>query len=293
MDFRFLKFKTQDIGMQNICYIDQFFTKEDSLQYILSIRYTTDGLSFCIHNDQNKLLVFFHQPYNLDHRDTVIAKVKQILVDNTLLNLQYKKVYVMTCSKEKILIPKDMFDETYLPDMYRICAELEKNDTLLYRYNKPTMSYIIEALPRNFVSFLSARYQDLCIANSAHVFIISSLSTHSPQLDRLFVDIHNQYMDILIARDNQVRLFNSFAYNSVADMAYYILNCLKRCETTTENLCSTFSGNLVDDPKLSAILKKYISNINMLNYSSLNQLIGNSEFNSSCMLHLLNMHLCE
>ncbi|MFQ6944882.1 MAG: DUF3822 family protein [Odoribacter splanchnicus] len=45
--------------MQNVYYIDSNFIKENSSQYILSIRYSTDGLSFCVHNHNHQLLVFF------------------------------------------------------------------------------------------------------------------------------------------------------------------------------------------------------------------------------------------
>ena len=75
--------------MQNVYYIDSNFIKENSSQYILSIRYSTDGLSFCVHNHNHQLLVFFFQPYQLDSQDAVIAKVKKIMVEDELLNLKY------------------------------------------------------------------------------------------------------------------------------------------------------------------------------------------------------------
>ena len=83
--------------MQNVYYIDSNFIKENSSQYILSIRYSTDGLSFCVHNHNHQLLVFFFQPYQLDSQDAVIAKVKKIMVEDELLNLKYKKVYILPC----------------------------------------------------------------------------------------------------------------------------------------------------------------------------------------------------
>ena len=67
--------------MQNVYYIDSNFIKENSSQYILSIRYSTDGLSFCVHNHNHQLLVFFFQPSQLDSQDAVIAKVKKIMVE--------------------------------------------------------------------------------------------------------------------------------------------------------------------------------------------------------------------
>lgn len=142
--------------MQNVYYIDSNFIKENSSQYILSIRYSTDGLSFCVHNHNHQLLVFFFQPYQLDSQDAVIAKVKKIMVEDELLNLKYKKVYILPCQKEKILLPAHVFNKNTLGDMYRICLQPQKNDILLYRKIKAIESYLVEVLPRSFVNFLSS-----------------------------------------------------------------------------------------------------------------------------------------
>lgn len=279
--------------MQNVRYIDSTFVKENSSQYILSIRYSTDGLSFCIHDHNNKLLAFFYQPYNLDSRDAVIAKVKKIIVDEELLNSKYKKVYIIPCSKEKILIPAHAFNKNYLPEMYRLCVQPEKNDTLLYRKIKLIESYLVESLPRSFVTFLTTRYQSLCIVNSAYPFIIDSLSNILFNTNHLFINIHDQYFDVLLTRNNDVLLFNSFPYGSVADLIYYALNCLKQCNITKDNVQTTVSGNLINDPQLLQALHNYIPNISVLSYPPLSQLVRNNELNSSCFVHLLNMHKCE
>lgn len=279
--------------MQNVYYIDSNFIKENSLQYILSIRYATDGLSFCVHDLNNRLLVFFLQPFNLEGTDAVIAKVKKIMVDDILLNLKYKKVFLIPCNKEKILLPAHAFNKNTLADMYRLCFQPHKNDTLIFRKIRIMESYIVEALPRSFVTFLTARYQSLCIVNSAYPFIIHSLSSILFNADHMFIDIHDQYFDLLLTRNNEVVLFNSFTYGSVNDIIYYCLNCLKQCSISKDNLQTTISGNLVSDPMLADTLSKFIPNISVLNYAPLSQLVKNNELNNSSFIHLLNIHKCE
>ena len=279
--------------MQNIYFIDNTFVKENSASYILSIRYSTDGLSFCIHNPNDRLIAFFHQPYSLDTKDAVIAKAKKIIVEDELLNLKYKKVYVVPCSKEKVLIPAHLFNKNYLPDMYRICIQPEKNDTLLYRKIRVMESYIAESLPRSFVNFLSTRYQSLCIINSAYPFIIDSLSNTLMNSNHLFIDIQDQYFDILLTSSSSILLFNSFSYGSVSDLIYYTLNCLKNCGVTKESLQTNISGNLVNDPKLLNTLNMYLPNITVLNAPGLMQTVKSSDLNSSAFVHLLNLHKCE
>ena len=114
--------------MQNVHYIDRDFLKENSLRYFLSIRYATDGLSFCVHDSRNnRLLVFFFQPFYLESQESVIAKLKQLIEENHLLQLRYQKVFLLPCQKEKILVPQTLFDSQLLPKLYQICFPLPAN----------------------------------------------------------------------------------------------------------------------------------------------------------------------
>ncbi len=279
--------------MQHIYYIDSNFVKEHSSQYVLSIRYATDGLSFCVHAPNNRLLAFFYQPFRVDSIDAVIAKVKQMIVEEELLHLNYRKVYLLPCNKEKMLLPAQEFDKETVADMYRLCLHTDKNETLIYRKIRGIEMYLVESLPRNFVTFLTTRYPSLYIANSAYPFITHSLSNILFNGFNLFIDIHERYFDLLLTKSSDILLFNSFAYGSVNDMAYYALNCLEQCQADREQLQTTLSGNLVNDPILTETLGKYLPNIAVLNYAPLSQLVQNNELNSSTFIHLLNIHKCE
>lgn len=279
--------------MQNIYYLDTDFNKENSAQYILSIRFSTDGLSFCLHDNADRLMVFSYQPYCLESGDEIIARVKKTITEDELLKLKYKKVYISPCKKDKVLIPAHIFNKNYLSDIYRVCLPSEKNDILLYRKIRPMEAYLTESLPRNFVTFLTTRYQSLCIVNSAYPFIINSLSSILLNTSHLFVDIQDRYFDILLTRSHEIKLFNSFAYNSVPDLIYYILRCLKDCNINRDNLQSFFSGNLTNDPKFHHLISNYIPNITVLTDHSLNQTLRNNELNSSQFIHLLSLHKCE
>ncbi|MCX4292313.1 MAG: DUF3822 family protein [Odoribacter sp.] len=278
--------------MQNICYLDTNFSKENSIQYTLSIRYSTDGLSFCLH-DNNKLIAFSHHPYCLESQDEVIARVKKTITEDELLKLKYKKVYISPCKKDKILIPAHLFNKNHLADIFRVCLPTEKNDILLYRKIRMMEAYLTEALPRNFVTFLTGRYQSLCIVNNAYPFLVNSLNSALLNTHHLFVDIQDRYFDLLITQSNEVKLFNSFTYNSVPDIIYYILRSLKDCRADQSNLQSVFSGTLVDDPKFFQLISSYIPNISVLTDNSLNLLLNNEELNSSRFIHLLSLHKCE
>lgn len=279
--------------MQSIYYLDSGFVKEDSVRYVLSIRFSTDGLSFCVHDSFDKLLAFYHRPYSLDSQTELVAKVKKAIVEEELLKLHYRKVYVVPCKEEKTLVPASVFQKEYLPDFYRLCQHTEKNDVLLYRKIRPMEAYLVEALPRSFTTFLTSRYQSLCIVNSAYPFILNSLASTLLNREHLFVDIQDRYFDILITRNNDVLLFNSFAYQSVTDMVYYMLNCLKKTNVNKNNLQTTISGALANDPLLCSTLGTYIPSVSVLSDPHLAQTVQDETLNTSAFVHLLSLHKCE
>lgn len=278
--------------MQDIYYIDNNFIKERSDQYILSIRYATDGLSFCIHDTCSKLLAFSFQAFAGEQSDTAPIRTREIMSKEALLDLKYAKVFLLLCNKDKILLPADAFDSRLLSDMYRLCLPTQPDDVLLYRKIGIMESYLVEALPQPFLTFLKGRFPSLSVVNSAYPFILRSLSSIEFNTHHLFIDIHGAYFDLLLTRCNDILLFNSFAYHSVTDIMYYTLNCLQQCEVSEDKLQTRISGNGVNDPTCTDIFRQYIPDILFLDYPPLSQLVKDKNLNSSSFIHLLNLHKC-
>ena len=280
--------------MQNISYIDYTFREEDSFQYVLSIRYATDGLSFCIHDAAHRLLAFHTRSFGqLDSEEAVIAKTTQLISNEPLLGLKYKKVFLLLCRKDKLLMPADYFSKNTAEDLYRLCLPLHTGDTLFYRKVRGLNSYMVETLPGDFARFLNSQYPSLSMVNSAYPFILCSLSGIMFNTPYLFVDIHERYFDLLVTRSNEVLLFNSFAYGSIPDIIYHALNCLQQCRIDLDNLQTALSGNWVNDSAFLNALQKYIPNISVLNYAPLSQWVKQNDLNNSEFIHLLNIHKCE
>ena len=280
--------------MQNVYYINNDFIKEHSLRYYLSIRYATDGLSFCIHDSKNdRLLILFHQPFYVENNEVALEKAKQILEENAYLNLRFQKVFLLTCQKEKLLIPKDFFKEELLIQFYQTCFPLHKNEMFLPQEIKALESYIIETLPINFVTFLKQQYPTISIVSNAFSFIKQSLTNLGNSKYHLFLDLHHLYFDLLLTRGTEILLFNSFHHQSISDIAYYAINCLQQHEIHPHDLKTICSGNLVNEPTFSEILEKYLPHLSIQNDSFLREIIPNKDLNYSNFIHLLNIHQCE
>lgn len=279
--------------MQNLYQLDKHFVKENSIQYILSIRFATDGLSFCVHDSSNRLLLFSHQVYQPDSRMEGLTKIYQILTTEEILNLPYQKVYLLFCKQEKTLIPLPAFHKDHLAELYRLCFPLEKKEEFLTRLIPRSECYFVESHPTQLLTFLKTHYPAAVMINHAYPFIIHSLTAAIFPQEYLFIDIQNRYFDLLLIHDKKITLFNTFTYRSVTDIVFHILNSLKQTNTNKETVQTTISGELVNDPKLFNTLNTYIPNVSLLKDTRLNRLLNDENLNSSCFVHFLNIHTCE
>lgn len=279
--------------MQNLYHSDKHFVKENSIQYSLSIRFATDGLSFCIHDRSGQLLVFSHQTYRPESRIESFSKIYQILTTEEILNLPYQKVYLLFCAQEKTLIPASAFHKDQVAELYRLCFPVEKKEEFLARSLSHTESYLVESHPVQFLTFLKEHFPAAVMVNHAYPFIVHSLAAAVFQQEYLFVDIQNRYFDLLFLRNKKIVLFNTFSYRSIPDIVFHILNSLKRMTINKDTVQTTISGELVNDPKLFHTLNTYIPNLSVLKDTRLNRLLNDEKLNSSCFVHFLNIDVCE
>ena len=278
--------------MQSIYFVDSNFTYESSKKSILSIRYATDGFSFCVHDEKDKLVVFVHEPHAADSREAAVARLKNYVVNDAILNLRFKKVYIMPCFKEKLLVPGVFFDKTNIATLYAINQEVSPDDTILYHHIEGIEAYLVETVISSFHDFVREHFPVIQIVNGAYPFILGAMGKALRDTEQIFLDIQDNYFDLLFIRDSRIQLFNSFSYKAMTDIVYFVLNCIKECEIKQEKIHLSICGPAIKDNKLQELLSHYLPNPYFAKEPLLNGILHDKEFNSSHFTHLLNLHRC-
>ena len=278
--------------MQSIYFVDSNFTYESSKKSILSIRYATDGFSFCVHDEKDKLVVFVHEPYAADSREAAVARLKNYVVNDAILNLRFKKVYIMPCFKEKLLVPGAFFDKTNIATLYAVNQEVSPDDTILYHHIEGIEAYLVETVISSFHDFVREHFSVVQIVNGAYPFILGAMGKALRDTEQIFLDIQDHYFDLLFIQDSRIQLFNSFSYKAMTDIVYFVLNCIKECEIKQEKIHLSICGPAIKDNKLQELLSLYLPNPYFAKEPLLNGILHDKEFNSSHFTHLLNLHRC-
>lgn len=278
--------------MQSIYFVDPNFTYELSTKSILSIRYATDGFSFCVHDATNKLVVFVHEPHAVDSQEAAVAHFKNYVVNDAILNLRFKKVYIMSCFKEKLLVPGAFFDESNITILYSINQEITSEDLLLYHHIESIDAFLIETIIASFNDFIQEHFPMARIVNEAYPFIQGAMAKALHDTEQIFLNIQENYFDILFIRNTGIQLFNSFNYKAATDIVYFLLNCMKECGIDKTKAHLSISGPVFHDNKLQELLSAYLSNPYFAKEPLLNSILQDKEFNGSHFTHLLNLHRC-
>lgn len=278
--------------MQSIYFVDPNFTYESSKKSILSIRYATDGFSFCVHNEKEKLVVFVHEPYAADSKEAAISKLKNYVVNDTILNLHFKKVYLMSSFREKLLVPEPFFDKSNIATLYTVNQEVSPEETLLYHRIEGVNAFLVETIVSSFHDFIREHFPVVQIVNEAYPFIYGAVAKALHDTEQLFLDIQDGYFDLLFIRNTEIQLFNTFNYKAETDIVYFLLNCIKECGIDKEKVHLSIYGPTLQENKLKNLLSIYLSNSYFAQEPLLNHILHGKGFNSSHFIHLLNLHQC-
>ena len=76
--------------------------------------------------------------------------------------------------------------------------------------------------------------------------------------EQIFLDIQDNYFDLLFIRDSGIQLFNTFSYQATTDIVYFLLNCIKECGINQEKAHLSICGPALKDNKLKELLSLYL-----------------------------------
>ena len=120
---------------------------------------------------------------------------------------------------------------------------------------------MIFSVPREVEKLFKSKFKNLTMSNQAIPFINSSLSyvTKENSTPVLFINISNDFFDILIVKNQKIQLYNSFFYKQHTDLIYYIANIVNlfslKTATTELHIMGSIELNSELDKELSKMFK--------------------------------------
>ena len=225
-----------------------------------SIRFAPDGFSILV-SDASYRPVFLKQ-YSYDRSIEPAlhpAECGRVLEELGLLTFEGETVIIVD-SLAVTTVPKQLFSMDNDRFMLEKATRLKDSDRVHHRYMKDRRFYLIYSVMRELEE-LQQRF-------SGHVKIIHGVECLISLSDQVKASDHQRgtvlaevqpfTLDLLVIKEDQVKLVNRFPLKDSADYIYHLLNTLKQLNLSRETIPVYLSGIIHEEHELYGLLKKYV-----------------------------------
>lgn len=243
----------------NIHIPDQF-NFEQSEEYILSIRLEPDGFSFSIQDSTAPEKFFFHRVL-LNKTLSYEENFKEFFFANEFLSAQYKKVRIISCSKQYTLVPYEAMREGAETIYYSFCFDDDERVVLRNSLKELNLE-IVFSLPAGLYEFCSRSF--LAPQYIHHIAPeIRSTEKSSVNSDRkqLSVFIDGKMLDVVSMHKRELQFANSYSFDQLQDILYFITNVWKQQAMDQVNDELLIHAPNAVRVRLKEVLKVYFKNI--------------------------------
>ncbi len=233
----------------------------------LSIQFSLDGFSFCIKDiPTNETLVVTEYVFKerLNTPNLLLEKINQVFESDKDLQANFEKVTAVHQNKLSTIVPNDLFDEDHLKSYLNYTIQTLSSDLVVY--DDLNFDAKIVYIPYvNVNNFLFQNFGEFEFKHHSTLFIDEVLKQKEQFKDNaIFVNVSYANMDVVILKNREFNLYNSFFYNTKEDFIYYVLFCIEQLELDPNELTLYFSGNIINDYEIYKISQDYIKNIEFL-----------------------------
>ncbi len=225
----------------------------------LSIRLSCDGLSFSLfHHPQQKYVLLMHYP----ELKTTAEQIAFIDNENEYFGTNYRSVKVLFDTANSLITPAALYLESRKEDMFRLSFSHADNVSVLACHLKKTDNYMLFGVDSSLYRCIRHKFPNAVFMTTAACLIDNTitrlrLNNEKPEYS-LFTEVHSDYIDLVLAHNDRLILFNTFRYKTPNDMVYYILNVFDQYKIDTEKAHLIFSGEIATDNLAVIQLRKFI-----------------------------------
>ncbi len=228
----------------------------------LSILITQDGLSYSIYDiDNNKMLALVSKQFSANANRC--EEIKQFLTDEEVL--QFENVNVVYATKSVTIVPDAIFEESQGENIFALNRRIADDEKILFSKLPKSQTVLIYSAKKEIINLLDCLFTRYSICPQSHTFIESGLTrtkiSEKPNSPRMFVQVFEDFFDVLVIDKAQICNYNTYSYKSSNDILYFIVNTFEQLGMSQEECEVVFSGFIEPDDLAVIHLKKFVRNV--------------------------------
>lgn len=190
-------------------------------------------------------------------------------VDYPILTKSFDEVMVIHDNNLNTFVPTSLFDIHFLASYLQYNAKIFETDFYTHDIIFPYEMNNVYVPFVNINNFLLDQYETFEYQN-ANSILVKQLLDLSKNKDekQVFVHIQKEHFEIVVVKNQQLLLFNSFQYNTPEDFIYFILFTCEQLQLNPETISVQLFGNCKQEDAFFKIAYQYIRNCALLDVSN-------------------------
>lgn len=254
----------------------------------LSIQVSLSGLSFCVF-DLITHKIIAHNQMQFSSNQVLEEQLWKAFVTFPVLTNTYDEIVVVHDNALNAFVPTTLFDETFLGSYLQFNVKVFESDLFAYdkldtyEMNNVYVPYV------NINNFLLDQYQSFEYWNCNTILVKKVLELTSKQNEKeVFVHVQDKHFEIVVVKNQELLLFNSFEFQTAEDFIYYLLFTFEQLQLNPEVVPLHLLGNCNKEDAFYKIAYQYIRNCEILDVSQQASIFDQSE--SDIRKHFILFH---
>ena len=234
-------------------------------QYTLSIRLSTDGFCFTVHNPQadNE---YAYLPYTIDPTRSLTANLKLAVQENEMLRRIYATVNIIIADTSYTIVPKEYYAESYERELYlQNFPQTTDSTVVLNNLVGDEQAVVLFGIERQLHQYIAERYPKAQIYASISPLINYGVEK-SYTTPRCYCLVYQQKQrtDMLCITNGSLLFANTFSDRDTNNILYFLLNCWQTLGLSQIEDTLHLAGTSRSARTLAQEMKKFIKTIHTI-----------------------------
>ncbi len=251
--------------MSDIDVIDDSFDKNITTSYFLSIQVSLNGLSFSVLDPVRNIYIFFKH-ISFDKEDINYTRTQEMLITNSVLNYDYKRVYFLFNTMNTTIVPGTLYNYEETKNNLLFTSQIEDDQYKIESQKlKLADAWNLFAIPDFLYYLVKNQFTEVIFFQQftpqIEANLLSGVVTAEPVM---YINIHKDIFDIVVLKKYSLLFCNSFKYNNSEEFAYFALNSIKQLNLDQKHLKVILSGIISSRDSYYLTLSKYLDYVSIV-----------------------------
>jgi hypothetical protein len=243
----------------------EIITKENTPDRIkLSIQVRLNGLSFCTINSNKEILWYKKKDFPKEFDPVkVLNQMEELFKSEKELQQSIDEVVVLFSNELYSFVPLELFKEEEASHYLKFNTKILKTDVVAHDVIS-NLDLVNVFIPyTNINNYLFDKFGEFEFKHSISVLVQSVLNLPAENAAAIYVNVFSGYYDLVVVKNNQLLMSNTFSYETREDFIYYLLFSAEQLQLDPEEFELYLLGNIDENSPLYDVCYTYIKNLKL------------------------------